>query len=138
MTLLFLGLVVGTSGGALFGAYWQRSRGGMFKRHELAGFLGGSLVQFAPSMLTRVVYTTDKTIVFHHPRPKHAMHLMFVPRKDIKNVGELTPEDQAYVADLLLTVSAMVDRYQLSNYRLWTNGPGKQDVAYLHFHLGAD
>lgn len=29
----------------------------------------------------------------------------------------------------------MIEKKKLSNYRFHTNGPGIQDVTYLHFHL---
>jgi diadenosine tetraphosphate (Ap4A) HIT family hydrolase len=60
-----------------------------------------------------------------------------VPKKDIKNIGELTDEDKDYIIDLYSTVVTVINRQGLKNYRLLTNGPGKQDVAYLHFHLWA-
>ena len=63
---------------------------------------------------------------------------MFVPKKDIKHIGELAAEDRDFLMDIFSALVYIIDSLELSDYRLWTNGPGKQDVAYLHFHLGAD
>ena len=106
--------------------------------NEVAGLFASVIVQKIPGIIPNVILETDKTIVFKHPRSRHRIHYMFVPKKDIKNIGELTGEDHEYVIDLLSSVVVIINKYDLKNYRLWTNGPGKQDVAYLHFHLGSD
>ena len=105
---------------------------------EVAGLLASIVVTKIPILLPNVILETDKTIVFKHPRPGHKIHYMFVPKKDIKNIGELTDEDSEYIVDLFSTIVMVINKFNIKNYRLWTNGPGKQDVAYLHFHLGAD
>jgi diadenosine tetraphosphate (Ap4A) HIT family hydrolase len=63
---------------------------------------------------------------------------MFVPKKDIKNIGELTDEDKEYIIDLYSTVVVVINREGIKDYTLLTRGPGLQDVAYLHFHLTAE
>lgn len=114
------------------------SGGKRLDRAETAGLLASVLVQKAPALIPKVILETDKTIVIEHPRPRHKVHYLFISRKDIKNIGELTDEDSDYLVDLYSAVVEVINKQQLGNYRLWTNGPGKQDVAYLHFHLGAD
>ena len=106
--------------------------------NDVAGLFASVIVQKMPRLIPSVIVETDKTIVFKHPRPKHRIHYMFVPKKDIKNIGELTDEDNEYIIDLFSTIVAIVGKLGIKNYRLWTNGPEKQDVTYLHFHLGAE
>jgi len=84
-----------------------------------------------------VILETDKTIVFQYPRSMRQIHYIFAPKKDIKNIGELTEEDKEYIIDLYASVAAIVKQQGIKNYRLWTNGPEKQEVTYLHFHLVA-
>lgn len=135
------GIVVG---GFLFSDSKPRSLLNIFEcsnclnRNEMAGLLASVIVQKTPRLIPNVIAETDKTIVFEHPRPKHRIHYMFVPKKDIKNIGELTNEDTEYIIDLFSTIVVLVNKYEIKNYSLWTNGPEKQDVTYLHFHLGAD
>ena len=135
------GIVVG---GFLFSDSKPRSLLSIFEcsnclnRNEMAGLLASVIVQKTPRLIPNVIAETDKTIVFEHPRPKHRIHYMFVPKKDIKNIGELTNEDTEYIIDLFSTIVVLVNKYEIKNYSLWTNGPEKQDVTYLHFHLGAD
>ena len=106
--------------------------------NQIAGLFASVAVRKAPWLIPKVILETDKTLVFEHPRPRFKTHYMFVPKKDIKNIGELTIEDMIYLTDLFATLATVIQSRHLSDYRLWTNGPGKQDVAYLHFHLGAN
>ncbi len=102
---------------------------------EVAGLFASVVIQKIPGVIPNVILETDKTIVFKHPRSRHRIHYIFVPKKDIKNIGELTDEDKEYIVDLYSSVVTIINRQGLKNYRLLTNGPGKQDVVYLHFHL---
>jgi diadenosine tetraphosphate (Ap4A) HIT family hydrolase len=105
--------------------------------NEVAGLFASVVVQKIPGVIPNVILETDKTIVFKHPRSRHRIHYMFVPKKDIKNIGELTDEDKEYIIDLYSTVVAVINREGIRDYTLLTRGPGLQDVAYLHFHLTA-
>ncbi len=106
--------------------------------NDVAGLFASVVVQKMPLFIPDIILETDKTLVFKHPRPKHRIHYMFVPKKDIKNIGELTDEDNEYIIDLFSTIVAIVNKLGIKNYKLWTNGPERQDVTYLHFHLGAE
>ena len=106
--------------------------------NEVAGLFASVIVQKIPGVIPNVILETDKTIVFKHPRPGHRIHYMFVPKKDIKNIGELTDEDKEYIIDLYSTVVAVINREGIKDYTLLTRGSGLQDVAYLHFHLTAE
>jgi diadenosine tetraphosphate (Ap4A) HIT family hydrolase len=106
--------------------------------NEVAGLFASVVIKKIPGVIPNVILETDKTIVFKHPRPGHRIHYMFVPKKDIKNIGELTDEDKEYIIDLYSTVIAIINREGIKDYTLLTRGPGLQDVAYLHFHLTAE
>ncbi len=106
--------------------------------NEIAGLFASVVVRKVPGLIPNIILETDKTIVFEHPRPKFKIHYMFVPKKDIKNIGELSEEDNEYLLDLFAAMTTIINKYGITNYRLLCNGPGRQDVAYLHFHLMAD
>lgn len=136
------GLLVGA---AVFSGTQPRSplsihecTGNCWHPNEIAGLLASVVVQNMPGVIPSVILETDKTIVFKHPRSMNRIHYIFVPKKDIKNIGELTDEDQVYLIDLYAAVAKVVNKEGIKNYRLWTNGPGKQEVTYLHFHLVAE
>ena len=107
-------------------------------RSELLGLIGSVVVQKIPGVIPDVIEETDKTRVVKHPRPTHKIHYMFVPKKDIKNIGELYDEDKESIMDIMSTIVDVINREKISNYQLLTNGHGRQDVAYLHFHLMTD
>jgi len=114
------------------------SGGSVFSRSQCAGLLASVLVQKFPRLIPRIVLETDMTLVFKHPRPHHKIHYMFVPKRDIKNIGELSVDERAHIVDLFACMVICITRLGIRDYKIWSNGPGKQDVTYLHFHLGGD
>jgi hypothetical protein len=47
----------------------------------------------------------------------------------------MTEQDGPYVLGCFALARELVARDKMQNWRLLTNGPALQDVAYLHFHL---
>ncbi len=106
-----------------------------FTSNELLGLLGSIGMQYAPSTIPGIVMETDKTIAIRHPNPAQPVHYVIIPKKDIKNIGELEPGDEEYIKDAVTVIGELIRRDNLHDYRVITNGPGYQSVAYLHFHL---
>jgi len=104
-------------------------------REELLGIMASIGVQKLPLLIPGIILETDKTIVFKHPRSKYKIHYIFAPKKDIKNIGDFSENDWEYLTDLFAAIATVISQENIQDYRLWTNGPGKQDVTYLHFHL---
>ncbi|MBI2577231.1 MAG: HIT domain-containing protein [Candidatus Wildermuthbacteria bacterium] len=109
-----------------------------FNPNEILGLLGSVGVQRASGALPAVVKETDRTIVIKHPFPQAPTHYVIVPKKDIKNIADMTEEDKEYVTDAMAVAGELVREKNLSKYRLYTNGSGYQSVAYLHFHLTSE
>ena len=72
------------------------------------------------------------------PDPQKRVHYVVIPKKDITDVGALSDEDKEYLIDLFAVIQELVNKQQLTNYEVITNGPGKQTMTYLHFHLIAE
>ena len=106
-------------------------------REELLGILASVGVQKLSRLIPGIILETDKTIVFKHPRPKYRIHYIFAPKKDIKDISDISEDDREYLIELFAVISTVIKQERLQDYKLWSNGPGKQDVTYLHFHLGA-
>ena len=85
-----------------------------------------------------VAFETDKSIAIEHPAPQAKKHFVIFPKKDIKNLGELSDSDRESLVDVLATASHLVKNNNMSNYRIWSNGPKTQLIGYLHFHLAGD
>jgi diadenosine tetraphosphate (Ap4A) HIT family hydrolase len=60
---------------------------------------------------------------------------VFFPKRDIRDITDLTADDGAYVMDCFALIRSIVHDQDLSDYRVYTNGPGQQEISYLHFHL---
>ena len=135
---LFVGVVVG---GYLFDQSQPRSFLSInhcdhcLNAKDLAGLLTSVGVHKMPGLIPSVVFESEKTIVIKNPRPESRFDYILIPKKDIKNIGDLTEEDAPYLIDVYLVARTIVEKEKVSNYRLFTNGPGFQDATYLHFHL---
>jgi diadenosine tetraphosphate (Ap4A) HIT family hydrolase len=85
--------------------------------------------------LPSVVEETDKTVALKSPEPLATVDYLILPKKDILDLGDLSVEDSAYVADAFEVMADLVRTQKLTDYKVITNGPGFQQVRYLHFHL---
>ena len=65
------------------------------------------------------------------------MHIVLFPKRDVRNVLEIQPEDGPFVLGCFALARELVKRSDIANYRIYTNGPALQHVTYLHFHLVA-
>ena len=144
--LMLAALIVGiVLGGYLFHDTQPRSflalnkcAGTCLQSNELLGLLASVGVHRAPALVPSVVKETDKTIVIEHPSPQARIHYLIIPKRDIKNIGELSDADNEYLIDAFKVARELIKEKHLTDYRLATNGPGYQDVTYLHFHLIAN
>ncbi|MDP3741591.1 MAG: HIT domain-containing protein [bacterium] len=102
---------------------------------DLAGLLVSAGIQKTPSKIPGLIKETEKTVVVDHPFPETEIHYVVFPKKDIKNISEVSQEDQEYIMDSLATIRKIVKEKNLENYQVITNGPGYQQITYLHFHL---
>jgi hypothetical protein len=105
---------------------------------DMLGLLASVGIQRFPGLMPLKVCETDKTIAMKVPFSKGRTHYVIVPKKDIKNLGEISGSNQQYFADALFVAKWIIERDKLSKYNFSTNGPGSQEVAYLHFHLFAE
>ena len=81
---------------------------------------------------------TDTLMAFYHPKPSYKFHVLLVPKKSVKTLQGLDPNDSAFLTELYSTVQSLIDEFQLPAYRLIVNGGEYQDFPQLHFHLIAD
>jgi hypothetical protein len=102
---------------------------------DLLGLIASVGIQKFPKLTPSLVYETDKTVVIKNPSAPERIHYVLFPKKDIKNIGEISEADTPYLTDLFLVARRLIEKEKLSQYQLFTNGPGFQDVTYLHFHL---
>jgi histidine triad (HIT) family protein len=144
--LMLASLVIGVMlGGYLFADTRPRSflalnkcEGTCLQANEFLGLLTSVGIQRFPALVPSVVKETDRTIVIESPNPQARIHYLVIPKRDIKNLGELSDADGEYLIDAFKVVREIVKEKNLTDYRLTTNGPGFQSVTYMHFHLTAN
>jgi diadenosine tetraphosphate (Ap4A) HIT family hydrolase len=105
---------------------------------DLLGLLASVGIQNFSGLMPFKVFETDKTVVIKLPFSSDRIHYVIIPKKDIKNIGEISEANAQYLTDAFFVARWIVEQEKLSKYRFYTNGPGSQDVTYLHFHLVAE
>jgi diadenosine tetraphosphate (Ap4A) HIT family hydrolase len=104
---------------------------------ELAGLITSAAILRSPFKIPGVVMESTTCLAIRHPIPQARIHYVLFPKHDIKNIASLRPDDIPYVVGCFAMVRELVQRDKLEKYVVFTNGPGKQEIAYLHFHLTA-
>ena len=88
-------------------------------------------------MLPGLIEESDTCLAIEHPKPQRGSkhHLVLFPKADIKNIAEVAEIDSPYVFGCFALVRRIKERFEIKNYKVETNGPERQHLSYLHFHL---
>lgn len=80
---------------------------------------------------------TESLICFYHPQPVYPLHILLVPKEELRDLSQLEPQQSDFLQDLFITVQSLVAEFKLEEkgYRLILNGGEYQDFPQLHFHL---
>ena len=103
--------------------------------NELLGLIGSVGIQNLPDSMPFVVRETDKTVVVESPVREALIHYVIIPKKDIKDSGDISELDKEYIIDAYAVIGQIIREENLTRYKVYTNGPYYQTVNYLHFHL---
>jgi len=106
-----------------------------YRLSDLVGLLTSAAIQRPTAFVPNVVRETSRCVAISHPFPESRYHFVIFPKKDIKDITDVSVDDQPYVMDCIAVIRALVLEHSLHDYRVHTNGPGLQDIRYLHFHL---
>lgn len=85
-----------------------------------------------------IIYEDDLALAFKDIHPQAPVHVLVIPKKPIPKLADATPEDQAILGHLLLTVKAVAEAAGLKDgYRVVINTgeDGGQTVYHLHLHI---
>lgn len=83
-------------------------------------------------------YEDDDVLAFYDIAPQAPTHILVIPKKHIKSLADVTPEDDKLLSKIMLTISKIAKEQGLDNgYRVVTNigEDGAQSVKHLHFHI---
>lgn len=82
------------------------------------------------------VYENDEFLAFYDIAPKAKVHILAIPKKELKDFNEIDAALMGKMSEFILEVVEKVG-IKSSGYRLITN-IGKdsgQEVPHLHFHI---
>ncbi len=86
-----------------------------------------------------IVHEDDQCIAFRDVNPQAPVHVLVIPRKEIVNIADATPEDAALLGHMLnvCTKVAEAEGIKDSGFRIVLNNgeDGGQTVDHLHFHV---
>lgn len=86
----------------------------------------------------KILYEDDQALAFHDVNPQAPVHVLVIPRKEIRSLAELDPADAPLIGHLFTVVRKLSEELGLQNgFRTVINsGPdGGQSVDHLHIHL---
>lgn len=112
--------------------------GACLHAEQVTGLVASVGVLRFPRLIPYIVKETDHCAAMRAPyasQDQSHFHYVIFPKKDIKDIADIAIEDQPYIWDCIGLMRALIVEQGLRNYRVTTNGPGFQDVGYLHFHI---
>lgn len=90
-------------------------------------------------ILANIVYEDDDFLAFHDINPAAKVHVLVIPKKEIRNLDAATEEDLELLGKLQLTVAkvARILGIDEDGYRVVTNinKNGGQEVYHIHYHI---
>jgi hypothetical protein len=101
---------------------------------EVAGLVGSVGISLN-GQKPFVFKENDNCFSIKMPRSIAKLHYVIIPKTDIKDLGDLKDTDSKVVQDCINIAIEHIQQERLENYYFRTNGPERQDVRYLHFHL---
>ena len=86
---------------------------------------------------TEIIYEDELCLAFNDANPQAPVHILVIPKKEIRSLEQLEKEDQALIGHIFLKISEIAKEKKLEGYRVIanTNAAGGQTVYHLHFHI---
>lgn len=110
-------------------------RGECLSDPQLLGLLTSVGLRVAPGLMPDVVGRSRHCVGISSPQPEAKIDLVFFPTRDMRNLLDVTPADAPQLMDCFALMRRVAEERGLDNWKIMTNGPGQQRIAYLHFHL---
>ena len=87
---------------------------------------------------TDIIYEDEKCLAFKDINPQAPVHILVIPKTEIRSLAEVMPEHQDLMGYLLCKVKEIAKAQNLEEgYRIIinTNSNGGQTVYHLHIHI---
>ena len=85
-----------------------------------------------------VVHEDERCVAFRDTRPQAPVHVLIIPRKEIRTHDDIQPEDRELIGHLHLVAARLAEQLGVQDgYRLVINCKDRagQSVPHLHMHL---
>lgn len=86
-----------------------------------------------------IVYENEYVIAFKDINPLALVHILIVPKKEIRTLNDLNVEDSVYITEIFFAIKELAKELNIAEngYRVINNCNkyGGQEVFHLHFHL---
>ena len=86
-----------------------------------------------------IVYEDGELLAFNDTSPQAPIHILIIPKKEIKSLNHLHVEDTLIAGKMLLLAKDLAKKYNIdeSGYRTVfnCNNDGGQTVFHIHLHL---
>ena len=86
-----------------------------------------------------IVHEGEHVVAFRDINPQAPLHLLIVPRRHIRTLNDLQPDDDQLVGALFRTAAMLAKKHGYADrgYRTVfnTNGDAGQTVFHIHLHL---
>lgn len=86
-----------------------------------------------------IVYEDDLCLAFRDIAPQAPTHILVIPKKEIRSLHDISPEDQSLIGHIHLKICEIAKEQGLeeNGYRVVTNigDHAGQVVFHLHFHI---
>ena len=86
-----------------------------------------------------VVYEDNEIIAFNDINPQAPVHILIVPKKEIRTLNNLDENDQKIIGKIFLTVKKLAKEFNVDKTGYRTvfncNEDGGQTVFHIHLHL---
>ena len=90
-----------------------------------------------------IIYEDNDFLAFKDINPQAKVHVLVIPKKEIKSLNDVSEEDIMLLGKLQLLISKLAKDLGIADngYRVISNvnGDGGQEVYHIHYHiLGGD
>ena len=86
-----------------------------------------------------IVFENDKVIAFKDINPAAPIHLLIIPKKNIKTINDIEENDKELIGELFLAAKKIAKDYNIdkNGYRLIfnCNDDAGQTIFHIHMHL---
>ena len=84
-----------------------------------------------------IVYEDEQCLAFKDINPQAPVHVLLIPKKEIRSSQEIQAEDQKLMGHLMIKIPEIAKKLNLSSYRLVINTgeSAGQTVFHIHIHI---